>query len=103
MGRDRTQRFLEADVKCYLCGATAGVLRREDAVGCTTIQFQCNGGSQTIVESLTGLRCDRCYGSLYADEVEITYYHPFAEEPLERPRRGRPPKQLGRKDESKSA
>ena len=93
MLRDRTRRFLEADVKCYLCGTLAGRLRREQGVSGALPVFQSSaGGPEAIVKSLAVLRCARCRGSLYADDLDIVYRYPIGALAEDRPRRGRPPK-----------
>lgn len=93
MLRDRTRRFLEADVNCYLCGTLAGRLRREQGVSGALPVFQSSaGGPETIAKSLAMLRCARCRGSLYADDLDIVYRYPIGALAEDRPRRGRPPK-----------
>jgi len=73
--------YVLADLKCYLCGATAGSLEHER-------------GAKTSVD-MSRVRCPRCGGSVYLDQVEIVDRRI---EPLEweddGPRRGRPPKWL---------
>jgi hypothetical protein len=88
--------FLLADLKCYMCGATAGSIERER--GSTTAQVAIErGGSVGLIGSweTSRLRCPRCGGSVYVDQVEIVDRRT---EPMEweddGPRRGRPPKWL---------
>jgi hypothetical protein len=73
--------FVLVDLKCYLCGAAAGSIERERG--------------STVPAMTSRLRCSRCGGSLYVDQVEIVDRRI---EPLEwedeGPRRGRPPKWL---------
>jgi len=92
MHRDLVRRFLEADVKCYLCGMPAGTLRREDGVRGARPVFRDGSGRSEAVGSLAGLRCAHCRGSLYADEVELVYEYSVDALAEDRPRRGRPPK-----------
>src|SRR5215208_7928464 len=74
--------FVLADLKCYMCGATAGSIERERGTSPSPIGV----GRQ---------RCPRCGGSLYVDQVEIVdrRFEPVEWED-EGPRRGRPPKWL---------
>ena len=73
--------FVLAELKCYLCGTTAGSLEHER-------------GTMGLWDT-SKLRCRRCGGSVYVDQVEIVDRRT---EPLEweddGPRRGRPPKWL---------
>ena len=93
MGRDGIRRFLQADVKCYHCGTVLGTLRREDDVdGAMPVLRDRDGHDRSIVTNLAQLRCTRCGGPVFADEIETTYEFPIGEWALERPRRGRPRK-----------
>jgi hypothetical protein len=56
-----------------------------------------------VVTSLAGLRCVRCAGPLFADELDVIYRDPVDEQALDRPRRGRPRKLRAQPDEVKSA
>ena len=73
--------FVLADLKCYLCGALAGSIERERG--------------STVPTMPSRVRCPRCGGSVYVDQVEIVDRRI---EPVEweddGPRRGRPPKWL---------
>jgi DNA-directed RNA polymerase subunit RPC12/RpoP len=73
--------FVLADLKCYMCGATVG-------------SFEHERGKPRSWDTAR-LRCPRCGGSVYVDQVEIVDRRT---EPLEwedeGPRRGRPPKWL---------
>jgi hypothetical protein len=72
--------FVLADLKCFMCGATAG-------------SIECERGSPR--PQVANQRCPRCGGSVYIDQVEIVDRRT---EPVEweddGPRRGRPPKWL---------
>jgi hypothetical protein len=74
--------FVLTDLKCYMCGATAASIERER-------------GSTVPQVGVGRMRCPRCGGSLYVDQVEIVDRRI---EPIEweddGPRRGRPPKWL---------
>jgi len=88
--------FVLADLKCYLCGASAGSLERERSSTAPQVAIQHGGRVSTIgVWDTSRLRCPRCGGSVYVDQVEIVDRRT---EPLEweddGPRRGRPPKWL---------
>lgn len=73
--------FVLADLKCYMCGALAGSIERERG--------------STVPAMASRVRCPRCGGSVYVDQVEIVDRRI---EPIEweddGPRRGRPPKWL---------
>jgi hypothetical protein len=88
--------FVLADLKCYMCGATAGSLERERGNTAPRVAIERGGSVGSIVAWETSrLRCPRCGGSVYVDQVEIVDRRT---EPLEweddGPRRGRPPKWL---------
>jgi hypothetical protein len=88
-------RYLEAEVRCFLCGQEAGSLRREhEAPNLPSTFRRLDGGPILTIKSLTGLRCAHCSGSLYADEFQLRVVYPEERLKLERPRRGRPPKWL---------
>ena len=74
--------YILADLKCYMCGAMAGSIERER-------------GTAAPLGAASRVRCPRCGGSVYVDQVEIVDRRI---EPLEwddeGPRRGRPPKWL---------
>ena len=82
---------LRAELKCYLCGRTAGEL---EGVAGRAPAFQ---GFRPApgMESLLGLplreaRCPRCGGGLFVDEVERVYF--LSERPLKPEKRGRKPR-----------
>jgi hypothetical protein len=88
--------FVLADLKCYMCGATAGSIERERGSSTPRVVIERGGHVRTIGSWETSrLRCPRCGGSVYIDQVEIVDRR---EEPVEweddGPRRGRPPKWL---------
>jgi hypothetical protein len=88
--------FVLADLKCYMCGATAGSLERERGSTAPQVAIERGGNVGSIVAWETSrLRCPRCGGSVYVDQVEIVDRRT---EPVEweddGPRRGRPPKWL---------
>jgi hypothetical protein len=88
--------FVLADLKCYLCGASAGSLEREQGSTAPRVAIERGGRSGSIgVFDTSRLRCPRCGGSVYVDQVEIVdrRFEPLDWED-EGPRRGRPPKWL---------
>jgi hypothetical protein len=96
MSRYAVASYLEAEVKCYHCGHTSGVLRRmQSSPNAPTVFQSADGTPAVVVRSLTDLHCQRCQGSVFTDEFETRYVYPkvdFLDE--DRPRRGRPPKRL---------
>jgi hypothetical protein len=88
--------FVLADLKCYMCGATAGSIERERGSTDVTVALQ-RGEQVGFIGSweTSRLRCPRCGGSIYVDQVEIVdrRIEPIEWED-EGPRRGRPPKWL---------
>ncbi len=88
--------FVLADLKCLMCGATAGSIERERVSPTPNLAVERAGNVRSLVGWETArLRCQRCGGSVYVDQVEIVDRRT---EPLEwedeGPRRGRPPKWL---------
>src|ERR1700738_6934 len=88
--------FVLADLKCYMCGATAGSIERERGSSTPRVAIERAGSVRSMGSWGTSrLRCPRCGASLYADQVESVARRT---EPLEwedeGPRRGRPPKWL---------
>ena len=101
---DPVRRILETEVRCYHCNARAGWLRCASNVHPPITVFQPAGGPPAmVVTSLAGLRCARCAGPLFADELDVIYRDPVDEQALDRPRRGRPRKLRPQPDEVKSA
>src|SRR5215211_196906 len=88
--------FVLADLKCYMCGAAAGSIEREQGSKAARVAIA-RGGRVGVMHAweTSRLRCPRCGGSVYVDQVEIVDRRT---EPLEwedeGPRRGRPPKWL---------
>ena len=92
-------RYFEADVRCYLCGQSAGVLRRAAGSRGAGQAFRRHpDGAWIVIRTLTSLRCPRCAGSLFAEEIqERLNYRPELDQNL--PRVGRPRKQPVRRPE----
>jgi DNA-directed RNA polymerase subunit RPC12/RpoP len=88
--------YVLADLKCYMCGATAGSIERERGSKEPMVSIQ-RGERVGLIGAwqTSRLRCPRCGGSLYVDQVQIVDRRI---EPVEwdddGPRRGRPPKWL---------
>lgn len=79
-----------------MCGATAGSIEVERGSALPTVALERGGRVGTIGAWQTSkLRCQRCGGAVYADQVEIVdrRIEPIEWED-EGPRRGRPPKWL---------
>ena len=88
--------FLLADLKCYLCGASAGSIEREQGSTSARVALERAGRTSMIgIWNTSRLRCPRCGGSVYVDQVEVIdrRFEPLEWED-EGPRRGRPPKWL---------
>jgi hypothetical protein len=88
--------YVLADLKCYMCGATAGQIERERGSTTPRVALERGGNVGMIAAWQTSrLRCPRCGGSVYVDQVEIVERRV---EPVDweddGPRRGRPPKWL---------
>jgi hypothetical protein len=78
--------FFVADLKCYMCGSVAGSIESEQSL---TV------APHVPVLNWRQLRCDRCGGPLFLDEVDVvTRRYEDYNWLDERPRRGRPPKRL---------
>ena len=96
MSRYAIASYLEAEVHCFHCGHTSGVIRKDQGVpGAKTYFHPADGNAPVAIGSLTALRCARCAGSVFTDDFEVRYVYPkveFFDE--DRPRRGRPPKRL---------
>lgn len=83
------------DVKCFHCGFISGQLSGDPRLPRGARPFVPSPGSETPPGFRSDrLRCLRCGGPCFLDEVEaIVVLGPAA---LEKPRRGRKPKALGR-------
>jgi hypothetical protein len=93
-------KYLEADVRCYHCGQSVGVLRRATGSSAAVRAFRRHAdGAWIVVRALTSLRCDRCAGPLYAEQIVEQYlYRPDLDQ--DRPRPGRPRKRLNGRPEA---
>ncbi|MBI2756306.1 MAG: hypothetical protein HYX52_06325 [Chloroflexi bacterium] len=90
------RHFLEADVKCYLCGSYVGSIESEQRSAARSVQFRRLGDDRSLpILSWRRLRCERCNGPVYLDETRvITRRYENLDWAEERPRRGRPPKHV---------
>lgn len=100
--------WVQADVRCMLCGRVMGRLLGPLPPGGRTGPARPTAGrydqfvafrpadAEQPVARLTGtenFRCRSCGGGAILDDVEtFTTYDEVVDEPAERPRRGRPPK-----------
>ena len=103
LGITKPQRrtFYVADLKCYMCGSVAGSLESEQefnqlsAAGRPVLLRQTGQDHPVQVGNWRRLRCDRCGGPLFLDEIDlVTRRYEDYNWLEERPRRGRPPKRL---------
>jgi hypothetical protein len=88
--------YVVADLVCFLCGATAGTVAAEQRPPPVAYTYTPAGGAAVDVADWRRLRCPRCGGALFPDDVRIRRERPEPVAPWaeERPRRGRPPKWL---------
>ena len=90
-------RVLRAELRCYLCAQTCGVLEAPPAPSMPRVaQFRAGDGSPARMLAWSALRCPRCSsGSLVLDEPEIVVRRlERVDWAVDRPRRGRPPRWL---------
>jgi hypothetical protein len=85
-----------AELQCFLCGSLAGSIESDrKPLPPNGIWHPVGGGKSQRVADWRSLRCTRCGGALYAENVEAVLRHDDADElRREAPRRGRPPKWL---------
>ncbi len=93
--------YLQADVHCYHCGDIPGSWEWHAGQPAGSGRFRPNGSSTPFLGRLAGLRCRRCQGPMFLDDVR-----PRPQErprfALERRRRGRPRKSWAELAESVS-
>ena len=90
-------RILRAELRCYLCAETCGVLEAPPAASMPRVaRFCAADGSPAQMRVWRTLRCPRCSsGSLFLDEPDIVVRRlERVDWALDRPRRGRPPRWL---------
>jgi hypothetical protein len=85
-----------AELQCFLCGSLAGSIEVDrKPLPPNGVWHPVGGGRARRVADWRSLRCARCGGALYAENVEAVVRHEEGEElRREAPRRGRPPKWL---------
>jgi hypothetical protein len=82
---------LRAELKCYMCGRTAGELAGGPGRPAGYSAFHPAPGMEALCGvDLSRARCPRCGGGLFIDEVERVYF--ISERPLKPEKRGRKPK-----------
>ena len=61
--------YLQADVHCYHCGYDSGVWEWPAGQSTNWGRFRPTGGEMEALGPFSGLRCGRCRGPVYLDEV----------------------------------
>ena len=85
-----------AELQCFLCGSLAGSIESDrKPLPPSGIYHPADGSRASRVADWRSLRCNRCGGALYTENVEAVVRHEETDETRrEIPRRGRPPKWL---------
>jgi hypothetical protein len=85
-----------AELQCFLCGSTAGSIESDrKPLPPYGIWHSADGTAAQRIADWRSLRCNRCGGALYTENVEAVIKHDDGDElRREVPRRGRPPKWL---------
>lgn len=77
-----------ADVKCYHCGYVSGELTEEYVNAIRVVRFRpARDYPRPVPRPGEGLRCGRCGGPVYLDEVRTVRHRPVEAIPKERRRR----------------
>jgi len=92
----KIETYVEADIKCYLCGTLAGAIECDRERNPSRVVFRPVGApAATAIDDVSHIRCPRCAGATYLDDVTVLTRRIETLEWLEdQPRRGRPPKRL---------
>jgi ribosomal protein L37E len=95
---DTARVYLEAEVKCYLCGHSSGRVRKDRGENGTRLSFVRSGADvEQPIGGKTQIHCARCGGPTYFDEFELKTLWKKVDFLEDRPRRGRPPKILAQR------
>ena len=74
-----------ADVKCYYCGHVSGRLEGDRGAPLAAAIFRPRPGYQGPAPRPGAIRCERCQGPVYLEDVRLLA--PLARNPESRPRR----------------
>jgi hypothetical protein len=85
-----------AELQCFLCGSQAGSIESDrKPLPPHGIFHPADGSLAQRIADWRSLRCHRCGGALYTENVEAVVRHEEGDQlRREAPRRGRPPKWL---------
>jgi hypothetical protein len=84
-----------AELQCFLCGSLAGTIETDrKPLPPYGIWHPVGGGKPRRVADWRQLRCGRCGGAVFAENIEAVTRHDDDDLRRETPRRGRPPKWL---------
>ena len=88
--------FQEAEVKCFHCGGSVGLIRRERTEPPAPASFLSAVTAEPApFRRITDIHCHRCGGSTFADEFFTRHALVVVEgAPPAKRGRGRPPKQI---------
>lgn len=88
-----THTYVVGDLTCYLCGTISGSIAKERQPASGSVWFRKRGEQPVPVSDRLQVRCIRCGGSTYVDELRtVTRRREPQAVPDLRTRPGRPPK-----------